>query len=58
LYRKTWGVSAGESASSSQAGLALLLIKYLIKKRSLPLESLIIRGLESFFKTEPGLSEP
>jgi hypothetical protein len=35
FYRKTWGVCAGESASPSQAGLALLLIKYLIKKRCL-----------------------
>jgi hypothetical protein len=38
LYRKTWGVCAGESASPSQAGFTLLLIKYLIKKRFLVLE--------------------
>jgi hypothetical protein len=33
LYRKTWGVCAGESASPSQAGLTLLLIKVFNQKR-------------------------
>jgi hypothetical protein len=33
LYRKTWGVCAGESASPSQASLTLLLIKYLISQK-------------------------